>query len=293
MTGIVAVIKPGGVTSFDVVARIRRLLGEKKVGHSGTLDPMATGVMLIMLGRATKFLPYLPSGDKEYEAQVRLGVVTDTLDITGKVIEERRFSVTPAEFESAAKSFLGKIKQMPPMYSAVSVDGQRLYKLARKGIEVERPLREVEIKSIACSPVNPEKGEYTLSVECSAGTYIRTLIGDIGEKLGCGAVMTALCRTAANGFDISRAVSLEGEDAEIIRNIENALVTVESVFDFCPSVSVSQAQAVRFSNGGELSAERINQCPGSGLARVYAPDGRFLGLGKREGESLKAEKLFL
>ena len=271
MTGIVAVIKPGGVTSFDVVARIRRLLGEKKVGHSGTLDPMATGVMLIMLGRATKFLPYLPSGDKKYEAQVRLGVVTDTLDITGKVIEERSFSVTPAEFESAAKSFLGKIKQMPPMYSAVSVDGQRLYKLARKGIEVERPLREVEIKSIACSPVNPEKGEYTLSVECS---------------------MTALCRTAANGFDISRAVSLEGEDAEIIRNIENALVTVESVFDFCPSVSVSQAQAVRFSNGGELSAERINQCPGSGLARVYAPDGRFLGLGKREGESLKAEKLF-
>lgn len=209
MTGIILIDKPKDITSFGAVARVRRICGEKKCGHTGTLDPMATGLLTVMLGGATRFSELLPSHDKAYRAEFRLGTVTDTLDITGKVLETRPVSANAAQVAAALAEFVGEIEQLPPMYSAVSVNGKRLYDLARQGVEVEREPRRVTVYSAEILEANESAGEYAVSVECSSGTYIRTLISDLGEKLGCGAVLTELRRTAANGFKIDSAVTLE------------------------------------------------------------------------------------
>ena len=207
MTGIIILDKPNGITSFGAVARVRRICREKKCGHSGTLDPMATGVMTVLLGGATRFCELLPNHDKEYIATFRLGITTDTLDITGKILSETPVSSTKADVEAALESFVGEISQLPPMYSAVSVNGQRLYDLARQGIEVERQARKVIIYSADMLEANEEANEYKISVACSSGTYIRTLIDDIGKKLGCGAVMTGLRRTEACGFSLDSCIT--------------------------------------------------------------------------------------
>ncbi len=295
MTGIILLDKPKDITSFGAVARVRRICGEKKCGHTGTLDPMATGVLTIMLGGATRFCELLPSHDKAYIASFRLGTVTDTLDITGKVLETREVTATAEQVKEKIKGFVGDISQLPPMYSAVSVNGQRLYDLARQGIEVERKAREVTVFSIDVLSENEQAGEYEIAVECSSGTYIRTLIADLGEALGCGAVMTDLRRTKANGFDISKAVTLEKlEEAMKNGEIENVLIPVDKALEDYPVIKVSEAQAKRFRNGGELDLQRLKYPRMLGIFRVYDPEDNFIGLGEiGTGDSLTIKRVFV
>lgn len=282
MTGIICVNKDKDITSFGVVAKIRGITREKKAGHTGTLDPMATGVLPVMLGGATRFLDYLPDSDKGYRASFVLGKTTDTLDITGNVTA--RYDVTAGidDVESVLDHFRGVIEQVPPMYSAVSVDGKRLYELARKGVEVERQARRVEIKRLEL--VGSENGEYTIDVLCSKGTYIRSLIDDIGRALGCGATMTSLVRTLAMGFEPADCVTLSElqhrRDNEL--GFDDVVIDIEEILKPYDSVRVSEAQARRFSNGGALSLDRIKKNLSGGLYRVYSPDGTFIGLGESD-----------
>lgn len=294
MTGIIILDKPKDITSFGAVARVRRICGEKKCGHTGTLDPMATGVMTVMLGNTTRFTELLPSHDKAYVAAFRLGTVTDTLDITGTVLETRKVNSTADEVREALKSFVGEISQLPPMYSAVSVNGQRLYDLARKGIEVERKPRQVTVYSIEMLSENENSGEYEIAVECSSGTYIRTLIADLGEMLGCGAVLTDLRRTKANGFSIENAVTLEQLEAAVNEGaIESVLMPVDRALEDYPVIKVSAAQAKRFSNGGELDLQRLKYPRMLGLFRIYDPENKFIGLGEiGTGDSLAVKRVY-
>lgn len=295
MTGFIFLDKPEGITSFTAVNRTRRLLGIKKAGHTGTLDPMATGVLPIMLGGATRFSQYLPVHDKAYRAKILLGTITDTLDTTGEVLETRDVNVTAEELTETVMSFLGEIKQLPPMYSAVSKDGVRLYKLARQGIEIEREARDVTIHSLEIVS-GIENNEFTLDVSCSAGTYIRSLAADIGEKLGCGAVISELRRTVANGIGIERTVTLEeiekaveeGKADELIAPCDEMLITY-------PAVTVTAKQAFYFSNGGALDLDRVKDKESVGICRVKSPDGKLVGLGKidREQGVLAVEKILV
>ena len=264
----------------------------KKAGHTGTLDPMATGVLPVMLGASTRFLNFLPDSDKGYRASFVLGKTTDTLDITGNVLSEREVTVNASDVEKALDGFRGKISQLPPMFSAKSVDGVRLYDLARQGIEVERKLCEVEIKRLEL--VGYADGEYTVDVLCSKGTYIRSLIDDIGKELGCGAVMTKLERTQAMGFTLDKCVTLDElqrrKDEKI--GFDDIIIPITELFDCYGKVYVTQAQTVRFSNGGALDIQRIKTPPKKGeLCTVYSPENDFLGLGENDGNELKAVKL--
>lgn len=292
MVGIICVNKPEGMTSFGVVAKVRGMTGEKKCGHTGTLDPMATGVLPVMLGSATKFLNYLPDSDKGYRASFLLGKTTDTLDITGTVLSETPVTVTADEVRDVLSQFTGTIQQLPPMYSAKSVDGVRLYELARKGVAVEREPCEVRVHSL--SLVGEANGEYVIDVLCSKGTYIRSLIDDIGRVLGCGAVMTSLQRTRAMGFTLEDCVTLE----ELQRRkddgtgFDGVLRSLETLYAAYPKVVVSAAQATRFANGGALDIQRIKAVPAMNEpCTVWSPDGAFLGLGKNNGEELAAVRI--
>ncbi len=282
MTGIICINKDRDITSFGVVSKVRSILGERKAGHTGTLDPMATGVLPVMLGGATRFLDYLPESDKGYRASFVLGKTTDTLDITGRVTGEYEVNVTQRELIDALDIFRGEISQIPPMYSAVSVDGKRLYDLARQGIEVERQARQAEIKKLELTDF--KNGEYTIDVLCTKGTYIRTLIDDIGKALGCGAVMTGLTRTLASGFTIDDCITLE----ELQRRkdngitVDDAVIDIEKLFMCYDDVYVSDAQAKRFLNGGALAADRLRKKLSDGLYRVYSADGLFLGIGEAD-----------
>lgn len=295
MTGIILLDKPKDITSFGAVARVRRICSEKKCGHTGTLDPMATGVLTVMLGGATRFIELLPSHNKAYRASFRLGTTTDTLDITGKILETREVNASAEDVREKIKDFIGEISQLPPMYSAVSVDGQRLYDLARQGIEVERKPRQVTIFSIDILSENEETNEYEIHVECSSGTYIRTLISDLGEALGCGAVMTDLRRTKANGFKIEKAVTLE-ELEEAVKNgrIGDVLIPVDKALEEYPVIKVSEAQAKRFRNGGELSLERLKYPRMLGYFRIYDPAGNFIGIGEiGQKDCLEIKRVFM
>lgn len=294
MTGIILLDKPEGITSFGAVARVRRICSEKKCGHTGTLDPMATGVLTIMLGGATRFCELLPGHDKAYVASFRLGTVTDTLDITGKTLETREVTATAEQVRDKLTEFVGEISQLPPMYSAVSVDGKRLYELARQGIEVERKARQVTVYSIEMLSENEESGEYTISVECSSGTYIRTLISDLGEALGCGAVMTDLRRTKANGFGIENAVTLEELSAAAENGtLEELIIPVDKALEEYPVIKVTAAQTKRFSNGGELDLQRLKYPRMLGYFRIYDPENRFIGLGEiGTGDSLAVKRVY-
>lgn len=295
MTGIICINKDKDITSFGVVAKVRGITREKKAGHTGTLDPMATGVLPVMLGGATRFLDYLPDSDKGYRAGFMLGKTTDTLDITGTVTGEYEVSVTDEQVRNVLEKFRGVISQVPPMYSAVSVDGKRLYDLARQGIEVERQARQVEIKKLEL--VGCKNGEYTIDVVCTKGTYIRTLIDDIGRELGCGAVMTSLTRTLAMGFTLEDSVTLDElqrrRDEEL--PFDDIVMDIEKMFEPYDSVTVSEAQAKRFSNGGTLALERIRKKLTDGIYRVYSPDGLFLGLGacSTEKQELSVKRLLV
>ena len=223
MTGIICLDKPCNMTSFMAVKKASRILGVKKAGHTGTLDPMATGVLVIMLGSCTRFIELLPEHRKSYSARVKLGFTTDTLDITGEVLSENPVNVTEEELIRVAEGFKGEILQTPPMYSAIKKDGERLYDLARKGIEIEREQRKITVEKLEIYDFDGT--EFSMDVTCSAGTYIRSLCDDIGKVLGCGAVMTELRRTEANGFSIENAVSLEELEKLVRENNTDSVVT--------------------------------------------------------------------
>ncbi|HCB99952.1 MAG TPA: tRNA pseudouridine(55) synthase TruB [Ruminococcaceae bacterium] len=281
MDGILILNKSEGITSFGVVARVRGITHTRKVGHAGTLDPMATGVLPIFLGRATRAIGLLPCSDKTYIAKLKLGVRTDTGDRTGKIIGTKSVTVGKAEMESVLPAFRGQIMQIPPMYSAIHQNGKRLYELARMGKVVERKARPITIYRLLLLQADEKAGVYSLLVSCSSGTYIRTLIEDIGEKLGCGAIMTALDRTEAAGFSEKNAVTVSDLESYAKEDtLAMHLLPIEYAFETLEMVTVTDKQAIRFCNGGFLSLERVNGVPSSGLCRVYAPSKVFLGLGE-------------
>lgn len=259
----------------------------------GTLDPMATGVLPVMLGGATRFFEFIPAHDKGYRAKILLGTVTDTLDITGTVLNKNAVNVTRSEIEETLDLYKGKIKQTPPMYSAISQGGTRLYELARKGIEVKREQREIEIFSLNLLSCNEEKGELEIDVHCSKGTYIRSLADDIGKSLGCGAVLTSLRRTLSNGFTLEDCITLEElEKFFESGRAEEKLISVEKAMRAYEAIEVTPAQGKRFSNGGELSLERLKTNKKSGLMRVFS-ENNFLGIGEiKNEESLCVKRVF-
>lgn len=288
MDGFTVLDKAPGMTSFRASAFLRKIYGEKKVGHTGTLDPMATGVLPVALGKASRFISFLPDHDKGYTAHLKFGITTDTLDITGTVLSECEANVSAARLEAVLGNFRGRISQVPPMYSALSKDGVKLYKLARQGIEVEREAREVEIYSLELS--GEDENGFVIAVECSQGTYIRSLISDIGEALGCGAVMTALRRTKSNGFTLADAFTEE----QLKADPSACIMSIDKPFETLPEITVSAAQAVRFSNGGELDVQRLKIQRIFSLFRVYSPERVFLGLGEitaRSPEILAAKRV--
>lgn len=293
MTGIICINKGKDITSFKTVARVRGITGEKKIGHTGTLDPMATGVLPVMLGGATKFLDYLPDSDKGYRAVFKLGITTDTLDITGNVICENPVTAGVKDVEAVLDKFRGEIMQIPPMYSAKSVNGKRLYELARQGEVVERKPCAVNIKSLTLTDYSDNS--YTIDVLCSKGTYIRSLIDDIGKELGCGAVMTDLVRTSAMGFTLDDCVT--ADELQRLRDsgagFDSVVVPLEDVYKSYPCVMVTPAQAKRFSNGGNLDIKRVKNPPEKGtVCKVYSAEMEFLGLGKSDGQELRILRLF-
>ena len=291
MTGFIIFDKPENITSFIAARIIRRVTNEKKTGHTGTLDPMATGVLPVAVGHATRFIELIPSHDKGYRASFRLGETTDTLDITGTTLSVCDDIPEEKDVISVFDRFRGEIDQLPPMYSAIQVDGKRLYDLARQGIEVERETRRVTIYEL--NYVGHNGNEYTIDVKCSKGTYIRTLIDDIGKALGCGAVMTSLRRTLSNGFTIEDAHT--EDELKSAENPADFLIPVDKVLAAYPSIKVSDAQAKRFRNGGELDAARLHTTLKESYYRVYSHDGSFLGLGeyKNGDNSLRVKRVYI
>lgn len=282
--GIVIIDKPQGWTSMDVCAKLRGILHEKRVGHTGTLDPMATGVLPVFVGQATKAVSFAEGGQKVYEAVLQLGLVTDTQDTTGETLEERAVTVTEDEVRAALPRFLGEIEQIPPMYSAIKVNGQKLYDLARQGREVARKPRKITIFDLALTQ-NLGNGQYALRVVCSKGTYIRTLCHDLGQVLGCGGCMAALRRTMAAGFRIEEAVTLERAQEER----EALLLPLDEYFRACPRFTVqNETQEKRAYNGNAFTARGV----ADGEYRVYDRAGNFLSLSRAEGGELHAIKNF-
>ena len=277
MQGLILLDKPENITSFGAVARIKRIASEKRVGHTGTLDPMATGVLPVLLGRATVLSGLLLDANKRYTAAVKLGVSTDTDDITGNIFSESQVNITNEQISGALKRFTGILMQCPPIYSALKKDGVRLYKLAREGKNAEVESREIEVFSInLISSLNADN-IFEIDVHVSKGTYIRSLARDIGEYLGCGACLAALKRTYAGGFSLEDCVSLDALNEE---NIGDYLISEERAVGHLQAVAVTERQAVRFCNGGQLDLDRLkekNFTEGE-LVRVKLND-RFLGVG--------------
>lgn len=256
MQGLILLDKPENITSFGAVARIKRIASEKRVGHTGTLDPMATGVLPVLLGRATVLSGLLLDADKRYTAAVKLGVSTDTDDITGNIISESQVNITNEQISGALKRFTGILMQCPPIYSALKKDGVRLYKLAREGKTAEVESREIEVFSInLISSLNADN-IFEIDVHVSKGTYIRSLARDIGEYLGCGACLAALKRTYAGGFSLEDCVSLDALNDE---NIGDYLISEERAVGHLRAVTVTERQAVRFCNGGQLDLDRLKE----------------------------------
>lgn len=279
MNGLVLLDKPQGLTSFGAASRMKKAYQTKRVGHTGTLDPLATGVLPVLIGRATRLCQYMLEEDKRYIAAVRLGITTDTEDITGRVLTENKPNVSEEELQKAIASFIGTVKQVPPMYSAIRQNGKRLYELAREGKTVERTARTVTVHDIKLLWFDGV--EFAMEVHCSKGTYIRTLSADIGRKLGCGATMTALRRTEVAGVSIAECVTID----EVFEDPAAHLLPADRVVAHFPSVTVTGGQATRFQNGGELSLDRLTLPETEQeVFRVYFGD-TFLGIGNRNRET--------
>lgn len=282
--GVLVVDKPEGWTSMDVCAKLRGVFHQKRVGHGGTLDPMATGVLPVFLGRATRAVEYVTEGEKEYVAGLRLGVTTNTQDTTGEVLEEKPVPADARErLTAAAPRFMGDIEQIPPMYSAIKVQGKKLYELARKGVEVERKPRTVTIRALEVLD-NRGEGDFGLRVVCSKGTYIRTLCHDMGQALGCGGCMSALRRTRVGRFPIGEAVTLD----ELVTADDpwQYVRAVEDCFDQ-PPVTITGGALKRARNGNPFPLEKP-----AGEYKIFDPEGNFLMLGRCDGKECRVIKSF-
>ena len=289
MNGIININKPLGITSHDVVYRLRKLLGIKKIGHTGTLDPDASGVLPMCIGRGTKVADMLTAKDKQYVAEMTLGLATDTLDASGTVTEIAEVNVTEQDIENAIQKFVGDIEQIPPMYSAIKVDGKKLYELAREGEEIERNPRSVRIDNIEVLDIDLEENKISIRVDCSKGTYIRTLCDDIGRELGCFAHMSKLERTKSGRFDIKDAYTL----LQIEEMLENGdmgfLVPVDVVFEEYERLTITEKKAKKMCNGIQISVQGLVE---GKTYRVYDEKGNFLTISKAENGLLKILKTF-
>ena len=285
MPYLILLDKPEGITSFRAVSEVKRRLGIKRERHTGTLDPMATGGLPLLTGRASRLSSLMLESDKRYTATVRLGLTTDTLDITGEILEKGPVDVSDGELENALNHFRGEQSQLPPMYSALKKDGVRLYDLARQGVKVKREPRQINIIELNLVERLSET-DFIIDVLCSKGTYIRSLASDIGEYLGTGATLTALRRTAVSGFSIEDCITLDDvfEGSEKLKNAEECVKHLREI-------NISEAQATRFMNGGQLDLSRIKNLENPGneeLLRVKQKD-RFLGIGKINSENTQVD----
>lgn len=289
MNGIILIDKPQDWTSHDVVGKLRRLLREKRIGHSGTLDPMATGLLVVFVGRATRAVEFAESDEKQYVAGLRLGMETDTQDITGMVLRETPCTVTEEELREVLPRFKGEIEQIPPMYSALKVNGQKLYDIARKGGEVKRKPRRITIHKLEIGDNSHlDAGDFCLDVTCSKGTYIRTLCRDIGEALEVGGTMSSLRRIRAGGFHLRDAVTIEQVAAAAEEGrAEELLLPVDSLFSGFAPMTLTEKQTKRTMVGGQFSVAAQD-----GTYRFYDPDGVFLALGKVENGTASTIKSF-
>jgi len=289
VNGILNVLKPPGMTSFDVVAYLRGLLKTKKIGHTGTLDPGAVGVLPVCIGSATKAIEYMTDMDKSYRAELTLGIATDTQDAWGETVEKREVTVSEKQIRDAAKAFTGRYGQIPPMYSAVRLEGRKLYELARSGVTVERKAREVEIYSLDIIRIFENK-RVLFDVRCSKGTYIRTLCSDIGEMLGCGGHMSFLVRTGVGTFDISSSLTLEDIiELEKDGRICEKLLEIDWVFRNLKGKVLTETQEKRFLNGAFIEMRNSDCKPGE-IIKIYDSAQQFIAIGEI---ILKDEELYL
>lgn len=285
-TGIIIIDKPQGWTSQDVAARLRRVFGTRRIGHGGTLDPMATGILPVFVGRATRAVEFFEHAEKEYIATLRLGLLTDTEDTSGTILETRPVEVGPQEVQEMLPKFLGKQMQIPPMYSAVKIQGKKLYELARQGKTVERQPRPIEIHELEL--LGQEGNDYQIRVRCSKGTYIRTLCKDIGLALGCGGTMAALRRSRAGAYGLSDAVELQAllDRSEQGQEVESLLLPIDSMFAQAPPLELTSKQEKACRNGAAFS---IALEPGQ--YRLYGSE-EFLALGACDGTKMTTIKSF-
>lgn len=286
MNGIILIDKPQDWTSHDVVAKLRGILHERRIGHSGTLDPLATGLLVVFVGRATRAVEFAEADSKEYIAGLRLGLSTDTQDISGNVIAECSDLPDEGAVRRAVNSFIGDIEQIPPMYSAIKIGGKKLYELARKGQSVERAPRKITVSSIEI--IGRESGDYLLKIACSKGTYVRTLCNDIGASLGCGACMSSLRRISAGAFSVESAHSIdEVENAANEGQLVDITLPVDTLFSALPELKVTESTANRLKTGNIIKISAAD-----GDYRVYSDSAEFLLVGKAENGKLKTIKSF-
>ena len=297
INGILNIYKEKGYTSHDVVARLRKIVGQKKIGHTGTLDPDAEGVLPVCLGRATRLCDMLTDHDKTYRTVLLLGRSTDTQDISGKVLEEHNAShVTPEEAEKCIREFVGEYDQIPPMYSALKINGRKLYELAREGKTVERKSRRVKIYDIQINDINIP--EISMEVSCSKGTYIRTLCQDIGDRLGVGGCMKTLLRTRVGRFDISDSVCLDEVEEKVNSGcLKEILIPLDAVFADLDRAVIADRYASLAYNGNPVFEKNLQEIPGKmagSRCRLYDSKGRFIGVYQYRGNGrYHLEKMFL
>lgn len=290
MNGVINIIKNTGMTSFDVVARVRKITKEKKVGHTGTLDPEASGVLPICLGKATKIIDYMMENEKAYRVSFKLGIVTDTYDLEGKIIREKDASnVGKEEIIRVISNFIGNIKQVPPMYSALKQNGVKLYELARKGIEVKREARDITIYKIENIDI---QDEICMDVYCSKGTYIRSLCFDIGEELGVGATMTKLCRIKNGNFTLENGLNIDDLNEE---NVKQRIISIEEALCRFDKIVVNNQFTKLLVNGVRVYDKRLCKdiIKNNKLYRVYDDLNTFIGLGRKDDSGFKIEKLLI
>ena len=296
-SGVLIVNKHAGVTSHDIVGKIRRLYGTRQVGHTGTLDPMATGILVVLIGRAAKASEYLASDRKQYRATLRLGITTDTEDVTGTTLTQTDSIPNESTVMEILPQFRGKIKQIPPMYSALKVNGRKLVDLAREGVVIERQAREIEIFDLLAESTEAAS-DYRLTVTCSGGTYIRTLCADIGASLGCGGAMATLERCEACGFSIENAHTIAELEEMTMEERQDLLIPTERLFDDLPPIRLSEFYEHLIRNGCAVQQKKLKcDFPVLQRVRLYDPAGLFFAIGEivqtEDGPSVKAIKTFV
>lgn len=289
MDGIINVYKPTGITSHDVVYKLRKILGIRKIGHTGTLDPDAEGVLPMCVGRGTKLARELTARDKQYEAELTLGIVTDTQDISGTVLSRKDVSLSKEEIEKAVMSFVGEIEQIPPMYSAIKHNGRKLYELAREGKNVEVPPRKVKVFDIKLTKISDDCKKAEFLVDCSKGTYIRTLCNDIGERLGCGGVMSALRRTKSGRFSIENSYTIGQIEEMVSENNFSFMTGIDEILSCYEKVVLAEKNSIRLCNGIKISVAGLSD---GTVFRAYNETGKFLALCSVENGMVKVEKAF-